>query len=121
MVITEDIPKTFSFNIGFLDSIYETLNLYWETIIYQDQKSLFDSLTKRKRQYIYGEIKNSKTVLDAGASKKDTIFWDPTTDKYYMNLVNVYLLNEHKEYIEYKRIKLQLLDYSKYWGSFFHT
>ena len=121
MVITEDIPKTFSFNIGFLDSIYETLNLYWETIIYQDQKSLFDSLTKRKRQYIFGEIKNSKTVLDVGASKKDTIFWDPTTDKYYMNLVNVYLLNEHKEYIEYKRIKLQLLDVIANIGALFST
>lgn len=121
LVITEDIPKTFSFNIGFLDSIYETLNLYWETIIYQDQKSLFDSLTKRKRQYIYGEIKNSKTVLDAGASKKDTIFLDPTTDKYYMNLVNVYLLNEHKEYIEYKRIKLQLLDVIANIGALFST
>ena len=55
LVITEDIPKTYSFDIGFLDTIYENLFLNWEVIIYQDQKSLFDSLTKRKRQYIYGE------------------------------------------------------------------
>jgi hypothetical protein len=119
--ITEDIPKTFSFDIGFLDTIYENLFLNWEVIIYQDQKSLFDSLTKRKRQYIYGEIKDSKTVIDPGASKKDTIFFDPTTRKYYMHLVAVFLLNEHKEYIEYKRIKLQLLDVIANIGALFST
>jgi len=78
--------------------------LNWEAIIYQDQKSLFDSLTKRKRQYIYGEIKDSKTVIDPGASKKDTIFFDPTTRKYYMHLVAVFLLNELKNISNIKEL-----------------
>ena len=108
--ITEDAPKTLSFEIGFLDTIYEYLYLYWNAIIYKDQKSLFDSFTKRKREYIYGEIKNTKRVSDAAGSKKDFIFYDEETEKFYMPLVTVYLLNEHKEYIEYKRIKIKFLD-----------
>ena len=110
MEITEDSPKTFRFEIGFLDSIYEYLNLYWIAIIYKDQKSLFDYVTHRKRKYVYGEIKNSKTVLDPGGGKKDFIFWDDATGSYYMPLIDIWLYNEHKEYIEYKRIEIKFLD-----------
>ena len=121
LVITEDIPKTFSFEIGFLDTIYEYLFLYWDAIIYKDQKTFLDTFTKKNREYIYGEIKNSKSVLDPGGSKKDFIYQDDTTKHYYMPLVDVYLLNEHKEYIEYKRIKLQFLDVVANIGALFST
>ena len=108
--ITDEFAKKFSFEIGFLDNIYENLFLNWEAVIYKDQKSLFDSLTKRKTEYIYGEIKDSKTIVDPGVTKKDLIFLYDPTGYYYMPLAKVFFQNEHKEYIEYKRIKIQFLD-----------
>ena len=122
--ITEDIPKKFFFEIGFLDNIFEQLYLNWEVVIYQDQKSLFDTLTKRKREYIFGEIKNSKAIIDPGAGKRDLIFSVRNSNNilnYYMPLVEIFLRNDHKEYIEYKRIKIVFLDVIANIGALFST
>ena len=36
---------------------YTKRNLEWEVIRYKDQKSLFDSITKRKTDFIFGNVK----------------------------------------------------------------
>ena len=98
--------------------------LNWEVVIYQDQKSLFDTLTKRKREYIFGEIKNSKAIIDPGAGKRDLIFSVRNSNNilnYYMPLVEIFLRNDHKEYIEYKRIKIVFLDVIANIGALFST
>ena len=100
--ISEDNPNKFSFEIGFIDTFYESLDYFWEVVKYQDEKSLFDTLMQNEKEYTFGYIKNTKTRLDPQYTKKGYINYNPDLHMYIMPLISVFPHNEHDEYIVYR-------------------
>ena len=119
--ISEDNPNKFSFEIGFIDTFYESLDYFWEVVKYQDEKSLFDTLMQNEKEYTFGYIKNTKTRLDPQYTKKGYINYNPDLHMYIMPLISVFPHNEHDEYIVYKRVKIEFLDVLADIGALFST
>ena len=83
--------------------LFSNFEIEWENIKYKDQKSLYNSLTGKKYEYIFGHVKNEKIT------SKEYEINDPFNNPYIrgfgyaLNLYEVRLFNEHKTYIYYKR------------------
>ena len=113
-IITENI-LTFPNILGFGFRTYE-----WEVIKYKDQRSLFDSLTKRKTEYIFGHLKNDIIEFSKYDNYTKYVNYDFRVG-YILPVFEIYFLNEHKEYLFYKRKKVELLDVLANIGALFST
>ena len=113
-IITENI-LTFPNILGFGFRTYE-----WEVIKYKDQRSLFDSLTKRKTEYIFGHLKNDIIEFSKYDNYTKYVDYDFRVG-YILPVFEIYFLNEHKEYLFYKRKKVELLDVLANIGALFST
>jgi len=90
----------------------------WEVIKYQNQKSLFDSLTKNRKEYIFGHIKNKTPQINY----KENIYVEHINNQdYYFPLFSIQFINNHNEYILYKRKKVAFLDVLANIGALFST
>ena len=104
--IYDDKPKSYPMKF-YLDNSDSVVGYYfnWEVIKYQDQKSLFDTFTKRQTEYIYGHIKNDKpdavTIYDI---RKDDEDFECGEHDYCLPLYGIIFKNPHDEYLLYKRI-----------------
>lgn len=99
----------------FVNSTFE-----WEIIKYKDQKSLFDSVTKRKTEFTFGRIKQDL--------KENIKEYDSYADKagliqnfYYLPLFGFYFNNPNNNYLLYKRTKVSFLDVIANIGALFST
>ena len=58
--IYKDNPKTIQQRLYLMEDEIKCFTFEWETIKFKDQKSLFDTLTNKKTEYIGGHIKNDR-------------------------------------------------------------
>ena len=91
----------------------ETMTFKWEVIKYKEQRSLFDPLTNRQTEYIFGHFKNDEPKEELKDIYADT--------GYYILLYNIIFTNKHKEYLLYKRRKVDILDVLANIGALFST
>ena len=92
----------------------------WEVIKYKDQRTLFDSLTKRKTEYIFGHIENSLVQFSKYENYTKVVHYDFRVG-YILPVFEIYFSNDHKEYLFYKRKKVELLDLLANIGALFST
>ena len=85
----------------------------WEVIKYQEQKSLFDPLTKRQTEYYFGHIKNEEPKVELKSIYTNT--------GYYVPFFEIIINNKHKEFILYTRKKVDFLDVIASIGALFST
>ena len=108
---------------------YTKRNLEWEVIRYKDQKSLFDSITKRKTDFIFGNVKNLKygkdneTEYDDYVDKVGPQHYSDSKDGwyYYLPIYTFYFNNPNEYYILYKRTTISFLDVLAKIGALFST
>ena len=97
----------------------------WEKVKYVDQKSLLDVITKRKTDYIFGHINNKYDIFEEYEDYKHEIKmkFNNSDSKYYyyLPLFTVIMINNHQEYLYYKRSKVSILDVIAKVGSLFST
>ena len=96
----------------------EIWNFEWEIIKYKDQRSLFDSLTKNRKEYIFGHIKNKTPQINY---KGDNYVEHINNQDYYFPLFQIQFTNNHNEYLLYKRKKVEFLDVLANIGALFST
>ena len=96
----------------------EKITYEWEVIKYKDQQSLFDSLTGNKKEYIGGYVKNDKKPKIEIENK---IIDDRYDLGYYLRLFHIKFENNHKEFLYYKREKIEFLDVIANIGALFST
>ena len=118
--IYKDNPKTIHQYLYLMEDEIKTFTFEWETIKFKDQKSLFDTLTNKKTEYIGGHIKNDRL------SEKSMMYrfrYIAITKEfgYLYPLVGLKFSNNHDEYILYKRKKVELLDVLATIGALFST
>ena len=102
---------------------YDKISFEWEVIKYKDQKSLFDSLTGNRKEYIFGFEKNDKKPT------KEFMKFDNYSDYsrsyyelgVYLPLFHITYENNHEEYLFYKRKKVEILDVLANIGALFST
>ena len=119
-----DTSEDIYLNHGFPLQIY-SIKLYhetwdWEVIKYQDQKTLFDTLTNKQTVYIFGEAKNPNTDWDEFEDWKQNIEYD-SKKGYYIHLYRITFNQNHEEFLFYKRRKVELLDSLAKIGALFST
>ena len=129
--VYEDDSGNYSKNLTIKDFskyVYTERYLEWEVIRYKDQKSLFDFLTKRKTDFIFGNVKNLKygkeneteyddyahEVVPAESDSKDGWY-------YYLPLYSFKFINPYDNYLLYKRTKISSLDVLAKIGALFST
>ena len=108
----------------FHDDMLAKLDIDWEVIKYEDQKSIFDSLTNNKKEYIYGHLKpDSKLTETRMLSMKYYIKHGYKNYKkiYYISFMSVNIMNNHYGYLLYTRKKVEFLDILAKIGALFST
>ncbi len=85
----------------------------WEVRKHQEQKSLFDPLTKRQTEYYFGHIKNEEPKVELKSIYTNT--------GYYVPFFEIIINNKHKEFILYTRKKVDFLDVIASIGALFST
>lgn len=96
----------------------EKMTYEWEVTKYKDQQSMFDSLTGNKREYIGGYVKNDKKpILDIEKYKIINYY----EKGFYLPLFHIKFENNHKEYLYYKRKKIEFLSVIANIGALFST
>ena len=96
----------------------EKMTYKWEVIKYKDQKSMFDSLTGNKKEYFGGYVKNDKKPTK---DIEDYEIHNYYEQGYYLSLFHIKFENNHKEYLFYKRKKIEFLDVIANIGALFST
>ena len=107
---------------------YEIFTYVWEMVKYKDQKSLFDSITKRKTEFNFGRIKNNNQPI------KDIIASDDYTKQvqnfrsdskegsyFYLPLFVITFGMNYNDYFLYKRKIVSFLDVLAKVGALFST
>ena len=106
------------------DSYYQgnvKLTLNWEVIKYKDEKSLIDSLTKNKKEYIYGYIKRDYQIkTESYETNKITADYNERIG-YYVKVFDISIKNDHHQFLFYKRKKIEILDVLANIGALFST
>ena len=117
----ENKPKSIIYLFGAEENTgYYYKRFEWEVIKYKDQKSLFDTFTNNKKEYIFGHIKNDEP-------QKLFEYYDNYGLKYFegkgyfMEIYNIELTNNHDKYLLYKRKKIEFIDALANVGSLFST
>ena len=98
-------------------------NYDWEVIKYKDRRTLVDSLTKNKREYYSGHVKNeqkSSEVLVKFDNYMNYILYNESVG-YFIDFLRVAFNNKHQEYLLYKRTKRQFMDVIASIGALFST
>ena len=119
--IYKDNPKTVRKDILLYEGQFNIITFEWEAIKFKDQKSLFDTLTNKKTEYIGGHIKNdrlSEEFIRNGF--ENNIEYVPEFGYlYYLSMLQ--FKNNHNEYLLYKRKKIEPLDVLANIGALFST
>ena len=118
--IYKDNPKTVHLYHILYEDEFTIFTFEWEAIKFKDQKSLFDTLTNKKTEYIGGHVKNdrlSEKSLKYGF--KNIEYFGELG--YLYPLVGLQFSNNHDEYILYKRKKVEFLDVLANIGALFST
>ena len=106
--------------IGYKNRTYE-----WEVIKYRDQKSLFDSVTKRKTEFTFGKIKDNFFNYTEYDNYVNEVFLKRSYSKdeyfYYLPIEGFYFNNPNNDYFLYKRTKISFLDVIAKIGALFST
>ena len=97
-------------------------NLYWENIKYKEEKGisrLWDKMIGKNNSYIGGYIKSSESYIadNYGYYLNKTNEYDKT----YILIGLIFFNNEHEQYIEYRRKKIELLDVLSVIGALFSS
>ena len=119
--IYKDNPKTIQKDILLYEGQFNIITFEWEAIKFKDQKSLFDTLTNKKTEYIGGHIKNdilSEEFIRNGF--ENNIEYVPELGNLY-RLSMLQFKNNHNEYLLYKRKKIEPLDVLANIGALFST
>ena len=124
--VDENNPKPFtkSFNMNY-DVKMKEVKYDWEIIRYSDQKSLFDLLTRQKREYIFGHIKNED--LTETTFKIDDIKEINKESKHSNDygalfpFIRIKFNIDFNKYLYYKRKTLSILDVLSSIGALFTT
>ena len=122
--IYKDNPKTIQKDILLYEGQFNIIDFEWEAIKFKDQKSLFDTLTNKKTEYIGGHIKNdrlSEEFIRNGFENNIEYVKYVTELGYLYPLVGLQFSNNHDEYLLYKRKKIELLDVLANIGALFST
>ena len=112
----------YRYQLEFEEYLYD-----WEVIKYKDQKSLFDILTDRKSEYIFGHIKNmknNKTYFQIGDEFYERIarrIEDYEELGFYLAISNIQFYCDFDNYLFHKRKKVELLDVIANIGALFST
>ena len=93
----------------------------FETIRYNDQKSLFDFLTKRKTEYIFEHIIKNITHYEFPESDDFTGFYFNEEIGFAVPVYYLEITNSHDNYLYYKRKKISFLDVLANIGALFST
>ena len=83
--------------------LFSSFDIEWENIRYNDQKSLFSTLTRKKTEYIFGHVKSQKITSNEYEINDPIINQYIKGFGYALNLYEIKFFNEHKTYIYYKR------------------
>ena len=114
----EDKPENF-FDAHYSENTeLEIWNFDWEVIKYKDQRSLLDLITKDRKEYNFGRIKNKKPER---IYKDNNSIEHIRGEGYYYPLFEIHFFNNHDEYLLYKRKKVELLDVLANIGALFST
>ena len=118
--IYKDNPKTVHLYHILYEDEFTIFTFEWEAIKFKDQKSLFDTLTNKKTEYIGGHIKNDRL------SEKSIMYGFKNIEYfgglgYLYPLVGLQFSNNHDEYLLYKRKKIEPLDVLANIGALFST
>jgi len=117
--IYKDNPKTIQKDILLYEGRqFNIIHFEWEAIKFKDQKSLFDTLTNKKTEYIGGHIKND--ILSQEFIRIENIEHYEELG-YLYPLVGLQFSNNHDEYLLYKRKKVEFLDVLANIGALFST
>ena len=101
----------FSKIFPFSESIrFQDIKFEWENIKYNDQKSLFDTLTRKKTEYIFGYIKNIENKIEKFGINNISINRYIKGYGYCLFLINMRFFNEHKTYLYNKRTLISFID-----------
>ena len=121
----KEYPMTFYKSLKKLYKLdFEVWNYDWEIIRYNDQKSLFDTLTNKKTDYIFGHIKNidyNRTFYDIG----DEFYYHDRFESeelgYIFPLYRIKFSIDFDNYLYYNRKKISFLDILANIGALFST
>jgi len=116
--IYKDNPETFWDYLVLVEDEIKVYTFEWEAIKFKDQKSLFDTLTNKKTEYICGHIKND--VISEQLFRMENIEYHREFG-YLYPLFGLNFLNNHDEYLLYKRKKVEFLDVLANIGALFST
>ena len=119
--IYKDNPKTIQKDILLYEGRqFNIIHFEWEAIKFKDQKSLFDTLTNKKTEYIGGHIKNDRlSEKSIMYGFKNIVHYKELG--YLYPLVGLQFSNNHDEYLLYKRKKIEPLDVLANIGALFST
>ena len=92
----------------------------WEVIKYQDEKSLFKTLTNKKTDYFFGEIKDRNFKYTDYESFYHSIEYKKEIG-YYIPIYSIVFYKNFEEYTLYRRRKIHLLDTIAKIGALFST
>ena len=92
----------------------------WEVIKYQDQKTLFDTLTNKKTEYIFGETKNRRKEDEEYENYHDKIQYS-SEKGYFIHLFRINIYKSNEKFVLYKRRKVEILDIFAKIGALFST
>ena len=95
-------------------------NFEWEVIKYQDQKSLFDTLTNKKTKYIFGNLKRVELGEETYENFTDFIEYNEKVG-YYIPIFKINFDKDFFRFLLYKRRKVELLDALAKIGALFST
>ena len=127
--VYEDNSGNFSqeFELSLLKIRFERVTYTWEMMKYKDEKSLFDPITKRKTEFIFGRIKDNnkptKEINDYEDYTKKVSLGQSKDEhwSYYLPLYGFYFLENYDDYLLYKRKKVSFLDILANIGALFST
>ena len=128
--IYEDNSGNFTETIG-LDLCqyqYEIFVYIWEMVKYKDQKSLFDLITKRKTEFIFGRIngynKPLKDIIASGDYTEQVLNFRSDSKEgsyYYLPLFVITFGVNYNDYFLYKKKIVSFLDVLAKVGALFST
>ena len=105
----------------FKDLGLKKLDFDYEVIKYKDKRTLFDSLTKNKKEYYTGMIKGDKYIEEFEKYETPINIKYNKEIGYYIDVFNVKFNNRHEDYLLYKRTKKEFLDVLANIGALFST
>ena len=127
---TEDPPVIMKHDEGLIYGHGYDLHLYrpglirdefnWEVIKYQDEKSLINTLTNKKTDYIFGEINGRNIIYRDYEDFYRSIDYDKEIG-YYIPIYHISIFKNFNEYTLYRRRKVHLLDLIAKIGALFST